>query len=82
MCERCDNKAVGKRWMIWSGVILTLAIFVMTQIYVFGNIVGQFETHKENAPTYRGISEKYVDKDEFDIIKDMILFLYKKEGGQ
>ena len=43
--------------------------------------MGVIETHIENAPTHKGIAEEYVDKDEFDTIKDMIIYLYKKEGG-
>ena len=82
MCERCDNKVVSKRWMMWIGIISTLLIFVITQVYVFGNVVGEFREHQKDAPTYRGISEKYVDKDEFNLMKEMILFLYKKEGGK
>lgn len=81
MCNRCDNKMVAKKWAMWSGIVLTFLLFLFTQIFMYGKAMGVIETHIENAPTYRGISEEYVDKDEFDTIKDMILYLYKKEGG-
>lgn len=82
MCERCNNKVVAKKWITWAGVIATLTLFVLSQVFMYGKVVGVVEEHIKTAPTYKGINEQYVDKDEFEIMKDMIFYLYKKEGGQ
>ena len=85
MCNRCDNKAVAKRWVIWLGVAITLGMFLSSQIFVYGKVVGVFEEHIKIAPTYREITKElknYVTKGEFNIIKEMIKFLYEKEGGK
>lgn len=82
MCERCDNKAVAKRWAIWAGVAVTLLIFTLSQVFMYGKVVGVIEAHIKTDPTYQELSEKFVEQGEFDTIKEMILYLYKKEGGK
>lgn len=82
MCERCDNKMVTKKWVTWSGVIVVLVIFILSQVYVFGSVVGMMKEHIDNDPTYRELTERFVERSEFDTIKEMILYLYKKEGGK
>ena len=82
MCERCDNKTVAKRWAVWVGVALTLAIFITSQVFMYGKVVGIVEQHIENDPTHRELIEEFVTKDEFNTIKDMVKYLYEKEGGK
>jgi hypothetical protein len=82
MCGRCDNKAVAKRWTVWAGIILTLGIFISSQIFMYGKVIGVIETHVENDPTHKELTEEFVSKDEFQTVKEMIMFLYKKEGGK
>lgn len=82
MCERCDNKTVAKRWTLWAGITVTLLIFVLSQVFMYGKVVGIVEQHIEKDPTYRELSEEFVSKDEFNTMKEMILFLYEKEGGK
>ena len=82
MCERCDNKAVARKWTVWAGVIVTLFIFVLSQVFVYGKVIGIVETHIEIDPTYRELTKEFVTKDEFNTIKEMVKFLYEKEGGE
>jgi len=76
------KKETVKRWAVWAGIIVTVVIFVSSQIFVYGKVVGVFEEHIKNAPTNEGISKRYIDNDEFSTIKQMILYLYQKEGGK
>ena len=82
MCERCDSKMVAKRWVTWVSVIVVLTIFVLTQVFMYGEVVGAFNQHIKDDPTYRELKDEFVDKDEFNTMKEMILYLYKKEGGE
>ncbi len=82
MCERCDKKVVAKRWTIWAGIIVTLFIFVLSQVFMYGEVVGAFKQHIDNDPTYRELADEFVSKDEFNTIKEMVKFLYEKEGGK
>ena len=82
MCERCDNKAVARRWAVWVGVILTFSIFILSQVFMYGKVIGVIEQHIENDPTHRELTEEFVTKDEFNTIKDMVKYLYEREGGK
>ena len=82
MCERCDTKVVAKKWTMWFGIIVTLLLFVLSQVFMYGKVVGVLEAHIDNDPTYRELTEKFVEQGEFDTIKEMIFYLYKKEGGK
>lgn len=68
--------------MVWSGIVLTLAIFISSQIFMYGKVVGIIGEHIKNDPTYRELTEQFVSKDEFKTVKEMIMYLYKKEGGK
>ena len=81
MCSRCDNKAVSSKWKWWVGVTLSLAIFISSQLFMYGKVFGVIETHIKNDPTFKQLTEVFVTKDEFKTIKEMILYLYQKEGG-
>jgi len=69
MCNRCDNKVVGKRWVVWITIAVTVLMFASSQIYMYGKAIGILEEHIKTAPTNKAISQEYVDKDEFSIIK-------------
>ena len=82
MCHRCDNKAVTKKWTIWLSVSVAMLIFILSQVFMYGKVIGIVETHIANDPTYEQLSEKFVEQSEFDTVKDMILYLYKQQGGK
>ncbi len=85
MCERCDSKVVAKKWVTWASIIVVLTIFILSQVFMYGKVIGVVQSHldsKEVHPTHKQISDEFVDKDEFDTIKDMVKFLYEKEGGK
>ena len=82
MCERCDNKVVAKRWAMWAGIVLTFLLFLFTQVFMYGKAMATIENHIESDPTHRELTDEFVGKDEFETMKEMIFYLYKKEGGR
>ena len=86
MCEDCkelqkkltNNSPV--KWYITLAV--TILIFIISQVFMYGKIIGQIENHIENDPTHRELVEEFVTKDEFNTIKDMVKYLYEKQGGK
>lgn len=103
MCVQCDKlkkeleeekmrpRLSPKNW--WAGIVVTIAIFIITTIYASGKITSQVEEHIATDPTFKEMVEtfvtrveakerdKQVDKD-IDEIKRMIEYLYRKEGGK
>ena len=82
MCSRCDNKAVTKKWVAWVSVTVVVLMFILSNVYMYGQAMGAITTHIENDPTYKELAEDFVTKSEFRTIKEMILYLYKQEGGK
>ena len=82
MCSRCDNKAVAKKWVAWISIVMVVLMFILTNVFMYGKVIGVIESHIKTDPTYQQLTEDFVTKDEFKTIKDMILYLYKQEGGR
>lgn len=96
MCDKCD--ILDKRLKIqeakpsvnptkwWVGMLGTVLIFIITQIFVYGKVVATIENHIESDPTYKELSKEFMSKDEINPrlqrLEDMLQYLYEKQGGK
>ena len=96
MCDQCilldkrlklqeDKPAITPaKW--WGGIVVTILIFVLTQVFVYGKVVATIENHIALDPTYKQMTEEFSRKEEvnrrLDSIEKMIQYLYQKQGGK
>lgn len=85
MCDECKSvmlktKKTAGYW--WAGLMVTILIFIISQVFMYGKITERINHHIENDPTHRQLTEEFVDKDEFNTIKEMVTYLYEKNGGK
>jgi hypothetical protein len=82
VCTRCDNKAVLGGIKVWIGVGVTLLIFILSQVFMYGEVIGTINQHIKNDPSFEQLTEKFVTKDEFKSFSKMLEYIYKKNGGK
>ena len=96
MCEKCDKlqeqlnheqekpRITTTTW--WVGIAVTIIIFVLTQVFIYGKVVGTVEAHIKNDLTTEQLNETFIRKDALEprlnSIEKMLEYLYKREGGK
>ena len=85
-CEHVTKKTKRTVGFWWAGLVTTIAIFIVSQIFIYGKITGEIETHITNDPTHREMTEEFVTEKELEprlkSLEDMVKFLYEKNGGK
>jgi len=89
--EQMKKRVTPKYW--WAGMVATILIFIVTTIYASGRISNQIEEHIKDDPSFKEMVETFVTRQEWQDrraevdknmqeMKDMLLYLYQKEGGK
>ena len=72
MCERCDKKSVVKPYKVWMGIVSTIMILVITQVFIYGQFTQSMTDHLDEDLSYKEMTEEFVTQREFQmLIKSM-----------
>lgn len=89
--EQMKKRVTPKYW--WAGLVGTIIIFIITTIYASGKISNQIEEHIKVDPTFKEMIQEFVTRQEWNNrkeevnsdlkeMKEMLQYLYRKEGGK
>lgn len=80
MCEQCSSlEKKQKKNFGWlsASLILTVVIFIVSQVFLYGNIVERINYHIETDPTHKELTEEFVRKDELQLLKEKLDLIYE-----
>lgn len=94
LMEETKRRITPKAW--WGGIIsaiVTILIFTVTTIFATGKVASQVEEHVKSDPTFKEMVETFITRKEQDArketvdkelleMKEMLNYLYRKEGGK